>query len=164
MAYFYKNIKYKILELLPLFFLFYISLTGNSTISFTLFSIQINYILVYYWVLRRPNNLGYGVIFLAGIFNDVLYGLPLGISSLSLLIIAGVAAYVRVVTVRITLTNDWISFVPALLFGNFIYFFALYFSDYSVDYMELFQNSFFTIIFYPILWGLFFLISNFMEQ
>jgi cell shape-determining protein MreD len=164
MAYFYKNIKYKILELLPLFFLFYISLTGNSTISFTLFSIQINYILVYYWVLRRPNNLGYGVIFLAGIFNDVLYGLPLGISSLSLLIIAGVAAYVRVVTVRITLTNDWISFIPALLFGNFIYFFALYFSDYSVDYMELFQNSFFTIIFYPILWGLFFLISNFMEQ
>jgi cell shape-determining protein MreD len=164
MAYFYRNIKYKILELLPLFLLFYISLTGSSTISFTLFSIQINYIIVYYWVLRRPNNLGYGVIFLAGIFNDVLYGLPLGISSLSLLVIAGVAAYIRVVTVRITLANDWISFIPALLFGNFVYFFSLYFSDYSIDYLELFKNSFFTIIFYPVLWGLFLITSNFMEQ
>jgi len=36
-----------------------------------------------------------------------------------LLIIAAVAAYARVVTVRITLINDWISFIPALLIANF---------------------------------------------
>jgi peptide/nickel transport system permease protein len=59
-------------------------------------------------------------------FIACIFGIPLGISSLSLLIIAGVAAYVRVVTVRITLTNDWISFIPALLFSNFIYFFSVY--------------------------------------
>jgi len=164
MAYLYKNIRFKILELLPLFFLFYISLNGSSIINFNLFSIQISSIVVYYWVLRRPQNLGYGFIFLSGIFNDVIFGIPLGISSLSLLIIAGVAAYVRVVTVRITLTNDWISFIPALLFSNFIYFFALHLSDYSINYLELFQNSFFTIIFYPILWMIFSVISNFMQD
>ena len=160
MAYLYKQIKFKFFELLPLFFLFYISLNGNSTIGFNLFSIQINSILVYYWVLRQPESLGYGFIFLAGIFNDVVLGLPLGVSSLSLLVIAGVAAYVRVVTVRITLVNDWISFIPALLFANFIYFFSLYFSNYSVDYLYLFTNSVFTFIFYPVLWGIFSLILN----
>ena len=164
MAYLYRQIKFKFFELLPLFFLFYISLNGNSTIGFNLFSIQINSILVYYWVLRQPESLGYGFIFLAGIFNDVVLGLPLGVSSLSLLVIAGVAAYVRVVTVRITLTNDWISFIPALLFSNFIYFLSLYFSDYSINYLELFKDSFFTIIFYPILWGVFFLILNFIKS
>ena len=71
MAYLYKNIRFKILELLPLFFLFYISLNGSSIINFNLFSIQISSIVVYYWVLRRPQNLGYGFIFLSGIFNDV---------------------------------------------------------------------------------------------
>ena len=51
----------------------------------------------------------------------------LGINALSLLFVAGVAAYVRVVTVRMTLLNDWISFIPALLFANFIYFISLYY-------------------------------------
>ena len=79
---------------------------------------------------------------------------------MSLLIIGAVAAYVRVVTVRITLVNDWISFIPALLFANFIYFTSLYISDYSVDYLYLLKNSIFTFIFYPVLWGLFSLVLN----
>jgi len=74
---------------------------------------------------------------------------------LSLLIIAAIATYVRLVTVRITLFNDWISFIPALLFGNIVYFLSLYFSSISIDYLYLFQNSIFTFIFYPILWGIF---------
>ena len=104
--------------------------------------------------------LGYGFIFLSGIISDVVFGLPLGVNALALLIIAAVAAYVRVVTVRITLINDWISFIPALLLANFIYFMSLYFSNYSVEYMYLLKNSIFTFIFYPILWGLFSLILN----
>ena len=87
-------------------------------------------------------------------------GFPIGINALSLLFVAGVAAYVRVVTVRITLINDWISFIPALLFANFVYFTSLYFSNYSVEYIYLLKNSIFTFIFYPILWGLFSLILN----
>ena len=160
MAYIYKQIKFKFFELIPLFLLFFISLNGNSVIDLKFFSINIHYILVYYWVLRQPESLGYGFIFLSGIISDVVFGFPLGVNALSLLIIAAVAAYVRVVTVRITLINDWISFIPALLIANFIYFLSLYLSDYSVDYLYLFKNSIFTFIFYPILWGAFSIFLN----
>ena len=160
MAFIFKQIKFKFFELLPLLLLFFISLNGNSVVNLQFFSINISYILVYFWVLRQPNMLGYGFIFLSGIINDVVFGLPLGVNALSLLVIAAVAAYIRVLTVRITLMNDWISFIPALLFANFIYFFSLYFSNYSIDYLYLFKNSVFTIIFYPVFWGLFSLISN----
>jgi len=160
MAYLYKQIKFKFFELIPLLVLFYISLNGNSIIDIKFFSINIHYILVYYWVLRKPQMLGYGFIFLSGIINDVVLGLPLGLNALSLLVIAAVAAYVRVVTVRVTLINDWISFIPALLFANFIYFLSLYLSDYSVDYLFLLKNSVFTFIFYPVLWIIFSLILN----
>ena len=158
MAFSYKEIKYRFFELLPLLLLFFISLTGNSIISLKFFSINIHYILVYYWVLRQPQALGYGFIFLSGIISDVVFGLPLGINALSLLVIASVAAYARVVTVRTTLINDWISFIPALLIANFIYFLSLYFSNYSVEYLLLFKNSVFTFIFYPVLWAIFSLI------
>ena len=160
MAYTYKQVKFKFFELLPILLLFFISLSGNSIIDLKFFSINVHYILVYYWVLRKPRNLGYGFIFLSGIISDVVFGFPFGVNALSLLIIAAVAAYVRVVTVRITLVNDWISFIPALLFANFIYFFSLYFSNYSVDYLHLFTNSIFTFIFYPILLAIFSMILN----
>jgi len=160
MAYLYKQIKFKFFELIPLLVLFYISLNGNSIIDIKFFSVNVHYIIVYYWVLRSPQMLGYGFIFLSGIINDVVLGLPLGLNALSLLVIAAVAAYVRVVTVRVTLINDWISFIPALLFANFIYFLSLYLSDYSVDYLFLLKNSVFTFIFYPVLWIIFSLILN----
>ncbi len=160
MAYIYKQVKSKFFELMPLLLLFFISLNGNSIIDLKFFSVNIHYIIVYYWVLRLPQALGYGFIFISGIISDVVFGLPLGVNALSLLIIAAVAAYVRNVTVRVTLLNDWISFIPALLIGNFVYFFSLYFSDLSIDYLYLFKNSIFTFIFYPVLWGIFSLILN----
>ena len=156
--------KIRLLQLIPLIALFYISLNGVSVIDFNFFSINAHYILVYYWVLRQPRSLGYGFIFLSGVINDVVFGLPLGISALSLLTVAGVAAYVRVVTVRISLLTDWVSFIPALLIANFIYFIALYFSNYSIDYIFLFKNSISTFIFYPILWGLFTLLLNLIKN
>ena len=122
----YKQIKIRFFELFPVLILFFISLNGQSVIDLKFFSINVHYILVYFWVLRRPQNLGYGFIFLSGIISDVVFGFPIGINALALLIIAAVAAYVRVVTVRITLVNDWISFIPALLLANLIYFFALF--------------------------------------
>ena len=156
----FKQAKFKFFEMLPLILLFFISLNGISIINVKFFSVNIHYILVYYWVLRQPQSLGYGFIFLSGIISDVILGFPLGVNALSLLFVAAVAAYVRVVTVQITLVNDWISFVPALLFANFIYFSSLYFSNYSVDYFYLLKNSVFTFISYPILWALFSLILN----
>ena len=164
MAISFKQTRFKFFEILPILLLFFISLNGSSIINLKFFSVNIHYILVYYWVLRQPKSLGYGFIFLSGIISDVVLGFPLGINALSLLFVAGVAAYVRVVTVRITLINDWISFVPALLFANIVYFTSLYLSDYSVDYFYLIKNSAFTLIFYPVLWGAFSLISNFSNS
>ena len=160
MAFMYNSIRYRFFEILPLFLLFSIALNGSSIISVKFFSVNIHYILIYYWVLRQPQSLGYGFIFLSGIISDIVLGFPLGVNALSLLFVAGVAAYIRVVTVRMTLVNDWISFIPALLFANFIYFTSLYISDYSVDYLYLLKNSIFTFIFYPVLWGIFSLVLN----
>ena len=159
-----KQLRLKFFEFIPLFLLFFIALNGNSVLDFKIVSINVHYILIYYWVLRQPEALGYGFIFLSGIITDVVFGLPLGVSAIALLTIAAVAAYVRVVTVRISLLNDWISFIPALLIANFVYFISLYFSDYSVDYLYLFKNSIFTFIFYPILWLIFTGLLNLMKN
>ncbi len=164
MARIVKQLRLKFFEFIPLFLLFFIALNVNSVLDFKIVSINVHYILIYYWVLRQPEALGYGFIFLSGIITDVVFGLPLGVSAIALLTIAAVAAYVRVVTVRISLLNDWISFIPALLIANFVYFISLYFSDYSVDYLYLFKNSIFTFIFYPILWLIFTGLLNLMKN
>ena len=160
MAFIYKQIKFKFFEILPLILLFFISLNGNSVIDFRFFSINVHYILIYYWVLKRPQALGYGFIFLSGIITDVIIGLPIGISALTLLVVASAAAYARAITVRVSLFYDWMSFIPALLIANFIYFVALYFSDYSIDYLYFIKNSIFTFIFYPFLWLIFGILIN----
>ena len=164
MPYTIKQIRLKFFEWVPIFLLFFITLNGKSVIDFKILSINVHYILIYYWVLRQPQALGYGFIFLSGIITDVIFGLPIGVSALALLTVAAVAAYVRVVTVRISLINDWISFIPALLLANFIYFMSLYFSNYSIDYLYLFKNSVFTFIFYPILWLLFTALLKLMKD
>ena len=164
MAIHFKTFKLRILEATPLILLFYISLNGNSVIYIKFFSINIHYILIYFWVLRKPTALGYGFIFLSGIISDVIYGTPLGATALALLVVSSVAIYVRAVTVRINLINDWISFIPALLFANFIYFVALYFSNYSIDYLYLFLNSIFTFAFYPLLWFFFSVLLKFIGE
>jgi len=160
----FKQARQQLFQLLPLILLFFLSLNGSSVINFNFFSINVHYILIYFWVLRQPKSLGYGFIFLSGIITDVVFGLPIGATPLALLVVAAVAAYVNVVTVRISLFNDWISFIPAILFANFVYFIALYFSNYSVDYLYLFKNSIFTLIFYPVLWLIFTVILNFMKS
>jgi len=159
-----KKFRFNILETLPLLFLFYLSFIGSSIINIGFLSINVLYILVYFWVLRKPQILGYGYIFLSGIISDVVLGMPLGINALSLLFIAGTAAYIRVVTVRITLINDWISFIPALIFANFIYFASMNLSNIEVDYIYFLKNSIFTFIFYPILWIVFSLYLNLIKN
>ena len=164
MAYFYKNLKFKLFDTIPLFLLFFISFNGNSIIDLKFFSFNAHYILVYFWVLKKPQNMGYGFIFLSGLVTDVVFGLPLGVNALSLLVIAGVAAYVRSVTVRVSLINDWISFIPALVLSNCIYFLSLYFAEYSINYLFFIKETFFTFIFYPILWIIFSLILNIIKS
>tara|TARA_B100001029_G_C14672552_1_gene240277 strand:- start:30 stop:389 length:360 start_codon:yes stop_codon:yes gene_type:complete len=106
--------------------------------------------------LRDPSILGYGFVFLSGMINDVVLGLPLGTSSLSYLFVSLVAAYVRNATVRSSLLTDWFTFVVAILGGNTIsYFLIKKFTDLQMEYETFFYNSMFTFILYPAFWTLF---------
>jgi len=119
-------------------------------------SFNLIYIFIFYWVLKNPNILGYGFIFLAGIINDVVVGLPIGVSSFTYLILSGFAAYIRYLTVQPSLIYDWIVFIPSVAVTNSAYYYILViFFDINVDYIPLSLNTGITILFYPIVGILF---------
>ena len=125
------------------------------------FSFNFVYILIFYWTLRSPNQLGYISIFLAGIINDVIMGLPIGISSLCYLLICSVTAYIRNITLIYNFINDWISILFTLLLINSIQILILDFIfNYNLDYLSYLINSGFTFLLYP----LFYLIFNYLDQ
>ena len=113
-------------------------------------------IVIYYWALKDPEVLGNGHIFFAGIINDLMMALPLGTSALSYLVTALVASYIRNVTVNNSLFTDWFTFLIAIFFSNLTYLILISnFSNYGFTYTNLFYNSFFTFLFYPIFWLIF---------
>ena len=123
---------------------------------FEILSFNLQLIIIYYWVMKDTNVLGNGHIFFAGIINDVIMGLPMGLSALGYLTTALVALYIRSVTVKMTFFTDWFTFILAIFFSNFIYLILiLNFSDLTISYATLFYNSLFTFIFYPFFWILF---------
>ena len=106
--------------------------------------------------MKKPEILGYGFIFIAGIVNDAVIGLPIGISSFVYLILAGFSAYIRNLTVQPSLISDWIVFVPSIAVTNSIYFYVLrIFFDIDINYIVLLVNTGVTIIFYPVIGILF---------
>lgn len=166
MAIFYKNFIKNIIGLIPLILLYYLCLTSvdSQIILFKNFSLNLKYIIVFYWTLRNPSIIGYGHIFLAGILSDVVIGLPMGTSSICFLTLAGIAAYIRQMTVRISLWSDWIVFIPSVCITNFIFFIlTTYYSDIGIYYNELFYNSIITIIFYPFIWIVFSFLTHYMR-
>tara|TARA_B100001029_G_C15054199_1_gene453075 strand:+ start:842 stop:1357 length:516 start_codon:yes stop_codon:yes gene_type:complete len=153
-----KVIKEGFLRLAPLILLIYICISEFHTQFYywKIFSFNLQFIIIYYWILRDPSILGYGFVFLCGMINDVVLSLPLGTSPLSYLFVSLVAAYVRNATVRSTLLTDWFTFIVAILVGNMIAFFLIQnFTEMKVDYSTSFYNSMFTFILYPVFWSLF---------
>ena len=125
------------------------------------FSFNFVYILIFYWTLRNPNQLGYISIFLAGIINDVIIGFPIGISSLCYLLICAVTAYIRNITLIYNFINDWVSILFTILLINSIQILILdLIFSHNPDYLSYLINSGFTFILYP----LFFLIFNYLDQ
>ena len=98
---FKSNFINRLFSLIPLLFLFFLAFseTNFDFEKLNFLSFNLIYIVIFYWVLNNPNLLGYGFIFLAGIVNDVVIGLPIGISSVTYLILSGFAAYIRYLTV-----------------------------------------------------------------
>lgn len=89
------------------------------------FSFNFSYILIFYYSLRRSESLGYTFIFVAGLFNDVMNGIPMGTSSLSFLLICAATSYLRNITLRPNMIKDWIFFLITISFLNFISFIVL---------------------------------------
>ena len=153
-----KIFKEGLLRLAPLILLIYICISEFHTQFYfwQIFSFNLQFIIIYYWILRDPSILGYGFVFLSGMINDVVLSLPLGTSSLSYLFVSLVAAYVRNATVRSTLFTDWFTFIVAILGGNLITFFLFkIFSEIKLEYISVFYDTLFTFILYPFFWGVF---------
>ena len=146
-----KNLYFKISRSIPVLILYFISISEIDTEFSNLFEIlsfNLQIIIIYYWMLKSPGIIGNGHIFLAGIINDTISGLPLGTSSLCFLMVSLVASYIKNVTVNISLFTDWLTFIIAIFFSNLTYIILINnFSDHSFNYTEIFYNSFFTFLF-----------------
>ena len=120
------------------------------------FSFNFPFILIYYWSLKKSDSLGYGFIFIAGIVNDVIVGLPMGISSFSYLLICGFAAYLRNITLRPSIFKDWVFFFfTVLVVNSLMYSILVLFFLVTLDYNDLLVNLLFTFLFYVIFANLF---------
>ena len=145
----------KLLQLLILFFLAFTE-AGFTFEKLSFLSFNLIYIVIFYWVLKNPEILGYGFVFLAGVIYDVVNGLPIGVSYITYLILSGFAAYVRHLTVQPSLIYDWVVFIPAIAVTNSVYFYILrvYF-ELDINYIALLLNTGVTILFYPVVGFLF---------
>ena len=160
------NIINKTINLGPLIFLYYLSVSEIDThfeSYFEILSFNIQLIIIYFWSLKRPEVLGNGHVFFAGIINDVVMGIPLGLSSLSYLIVALISTYIKNMTVNTSITSDWFTFFISLIFSNLTFLIlALNFSEISVQLIDLSYNTFFTIIFFPFFWFIFNFYNSFI--
>ena len=146
-----KDLKKKLLKQLPIILLF-ISVLNNFDFNYLglkYFSFNFSYILIFYFSLKRSSSLGYTYIFIAGLFNDVVNGSPIGMSSLMYLFLCGVAAYLRVITLRTSLFKDWIAFVSAILILNSLSFIIVnLFFNFEISLINQIVNIFFTSLLY----------------
>ena len=118
-------------------------------LNFKYFSFNFPYILIFYWSLKGGEKLGYGLVFLAGLINDVVVGLPIGISSVLYLLICGFASYLRNITLRPSLVKDWFFFLFTIsVVTTIFYIINSIFFLVKVDYYYLLFNVIFTFIFY----------------
>ena len=152
-----------LLSYLPLILLFFSVFNefDFNYLKLDYFAFNFVHLLIFFWTLRNPDKLGYLAIFFAGIINDVVIGIPVGISSFCYLILCSVTAYIRNITLSPNFMKDWISLLFTILLINSIQVIILDLIFLTnVDYTNYLINSGFTFLFYPI----FFLIFNFLSK
>ena len=153
-----KNLIRKILSNLPILLLF-ISVLNNfdfNHLGLKYFSFNFSYILIFYYSLKKSESLGYTYIFIAGLFNDVVTGTPMGLSSLMYLILCVAASYLRNITLRPSLINDCIFFLITILIINSLMFVSLNFIfNYELNYFDQIINITYTFLFYFLFSNLF---------
>ena len=120
------------------------------------FSFNFPFILIFFFTLKDFKNFDYFLVFLAGLVNDTVVGLPLGISSLSYVLICISTSYFRNITIRPNPIKDWFFFLFVISLINSInYSILTLFFSFNLILMNYLVNTFFTFIFYLIFVSLF---------
>jgi len=149
----------KVINYGPIIFLYYLCISELDTHFenyFEILSFNIQLIIIYFWSLKRSEILGNGHVFFAGLLNDVVVGMPLGLSSISYLVVAFVATYVKNMTVNTSITSDWFTFFIAIFFSNMTFFILITnFGEMAISVTNISYNTFFTLIFFPFFWFIF---------
>ena len=115
------------------------------------FSFNFPFILIFFFTLKDFKNFDYFLVFLAGLINDSVVGLPLGISSLSYLLICIATSYFRNITIRPNPIKDWFYFLFVVSLINSInYSILTLFFSFDLILMNYLVNTFFTFLFYII--------------
>ena len=113
------------------------------------FSFNFPFILIFYFTLKDLKNFDYFFVFVAGLFNDTVVGLPLGISSLSYILICIATSYFRNITIRPSPIKDWFYFLFIVTLINSInYSILTLFFSFDLILMSYLVNTFFTFLFY----------------
>ena len=113
------------------------------------FSFNFPFILIFFFTLKDFKNFDYFLVFIAGLFNDTVVGLPLGISSLSYIFICIAATYIRNITIRPNPVKDWFYFLFIIsLINSFNYSILTLFFSLELNLMNYLVNTFFTFLFY----------------
>ena len=159
-----KSFLSNLFNIFPVIILFFLVFTGFK-FSFFLnkinFSFNFVFIVIFYWILKKPNMLGYGIIFFSGIVNDVVQNFPIGISSINYLLLCAIAAFIRTRTILPNLFYDWVIFFVAIIIISSIDYSVLsIIFDFPIDYKILMFNSFITFLIYPIFSKIFDQINN----
>ncbi len=159
-----NNITVKLYKYIPITLLF-ISVLNDFDFNYLglkYFSFNFSYILIFYYSLKKSESLGYIYIFIAGLFNDVVVGTPLGLSSLMYLILCGSAAYLRNITLRPSLIKDCVFFLITILIINSLLYMTLsLIFNYRLDYFDQIINIIYTFLLYFIFSSLFNLIESY---
>ena len=146
-----KNWLYKIYTWLPIIFLYLAVLNefDLNYINIDYFSFNFPFILIFYFTLKEYSRFDFLLVFIAGLINDTVIGLPLGISSFSYIIVCIFAAYLRNITIRPHLIKDWFYFLFVISLINSINYSVLFFFfSFELDIMFYVINNLFTFLFY----------------
>ena len=120
------------------------------------FSFNFPFILIFFFTLKDFKHFDYLFVFLAGLINDTVVGLPLGISSLSYILICIATSYFRNITIRPNQIKDWFYFLFIISLINSInYTILTLFFSYTLVLMDYLVNTFFTFLFYIIFVSIF---------
>ena len=146
-----KNYLYKLYSWLPIIIL-YISVLNEFDFNYLkieYFSFNFPFILIFYFSLKGYLNFDYLLVFFAGLINDTVIGLPLGLSSLSYVLVCIFASYLRNMTIRPNLIKDWFYFLFVISLINSINYSVLFlFFSYDLDIMFYIINNLFTFLLY----------------